>query len=135
MKIIFFGSSDFSTPVLKALFSSKHSVAHVITTPDQKKGRGQKMAPTVVKTFALEHGLSVSTPEKLSLPEVVDHIKKQEPDLLIVASYGKMVPTSIFTIPKVASLNVHPSLLPRYRGASPIQSAILEGEEETGVSI
>ncbi len=135
MKIIFFGSSDFSVPILKTLLSSGHSVVLVITTPDRKKGRGQKLAPTVVKTFAQGKNLSVLAPEKLSIPSVVDTIRQAAPDFMVIASYGKMVPESIFSLPKIAPLNVHPSLLPWHRGASPIQAAILEGDQKTGVSI
>ena len=135
MKIVFFGSSEFSIPVLEAILSSKYAVSQVITTPDRKKGRGQKIASSIVKTFSEERRLPVLTPEKLSMLEVVEKIKRAAPDFLIIASYGKMVPKSIFSIPKIASLNVHPSLLPKYRGASPIQSAILNGDTETGVSI
>lgn len=135
MNIVFFGSSSFSIPVLEALLDSKHKVLHVITTPDRKKGRGQKMAATQVKQFALEKGLPCSSPEKLRDEAFVGPIKKLVLDLLVVASYGKMVPNSMLAIPKIASLNIHPSLLPKYRGASPIQSAILNGDTETGVSI
>ncbi len=135
MKIVFFGSSEFSIPILKALLSSEHSVALVITTPDRKKGRGQKIAPSVVKTFAQEKNLSVLAPEKLSAPSVVETVRQLGPDFLVIASYGKMVPESIFSLPKIAPLNVHPSLLPKHRGASPIQASILEGDQKTGVSI
>ena len=135
MKITFFGSSSFSIPVLKALLSSEHSVAQVVSTPDKKQGRGQKLGFSVVKTFALEQNLPILTPEKLSLPSVAESIKKREPDFMIVASYGKLIPSTIFKISRIAPLNVHPSLLPKYRGASPIQQAILEGDQNTGVSI
>lgn len=135
MRIVFFGSSQFSIPVLRSLVASKHSVVHVVTIPDRKKGRGQKIAPSVVKAFAEEHRLSVSAPERLSVSSVVENIKTLAPDLIVIASYGKIVPASIFEVAKIAPLNVHPSLLPKYRGASPIQSVILEGDERTGVSI
>ena len=135
MKIIFFGSSEFSIPILESLLSSKHSVVHVITTPDRKKGRGQKLSSSIVKTFAEDQKLPVSNPEKLSVTAVTETLKRLAPDFLVIASYGKIVPESIFRIPKSSPLNVHPSLLPRHRGASPIQSAILEGDQKTGVSI
>ncbi|MBI1978372.1 MAG: methionyl-tRNA formyltransferase [Candidatus Omnitrophica bacterium] len=135
MRIVFFGSSEFSVPVLKALLSSKHAVVQVISTPDQKQGRGQKVGASTVKSFALTQNLPIITPEKLSPANAVETVAKQAPDFLVVASYGKMIPASIFKIPKIAPLNVHPSLLPKYRGASPIQEAILEGDEKTGVSI
>lgn len=134
MNIVFFGSSEFSIPVLSAL-ASKHSVVLVVTTPEKKKGRGQKISGTVVKDFALSQKLPVVEPEKLSDPTVVDQMKCLSPDFMVIASYGKLIPSSIFTLPKIAALNVHPSLLPKHRGASPIQRALLEGDEKTGVSI
>ena len=135
MKIVFFGSSEFSIPILQSLLSSSHSVVLVITTPDRKKGRGQKLGASIVKRFAEETHLPVAAPEKLSISSIVEQVKKIAPDFLVIASYGKMVPESIFTLPKIAALNIHPSLLPKHRGASPIQSAILEGDRKTGVSI
>ncbi len=134
MNIVFFGSSDFSIPVLEALIS-RHNVVHVVTTPDKKKGRGQILAPTVVKEYAIKHKLSCSAPEKLNQPEVIDQIKNLNPDFIVIASYGKLVPEAIFKAVANAALNVHPSLLSRHRGASPIQRAILEGDKKTGVSI
>ena len=135
MKIIFFGSSSFSIPVLKALINSHHKVSHVVTVPPQKKGRGLKPAPSEVKAFAEAKQLSVSEPEKLSEEYVGTILKTLAPDFFVAASYGKLIPKSIFTIPKFDSLNVHPSLLPKYRGASPIQASILAVEKTTGVSI
>lgn len=135
MNLIFFGSSDFSIPVLDQLTHSKHSVLQVVTTPDRKKGRGQKVAPSVVRVFAEKKSISVLAPEKLRAPEVLKQITDHEFDFLVVASYGKMIPTAVFEAPRIAALNVHPSLLPKYRGASPIQAAILAGDGETGVSV
>lgn len=134
MRIVFFGSSEFSIPVLSALLTH-HTVVQIVTTPEQKKGRGQKRSGTVVKEFAIQHQLPFLEPEKLSNPDFVAQIQNLNSDFLVVASYGKLIPSSIFKLPKVASLNVHPSLLPRHRGASPIQRAILEGDAKTGVSI
>ena len=135
MNIIFFGSSEFSIPVLEGLTHSKHQVAHVVTTPDQKKGRGLKLGSSVVKQYAQANTLPFSTPDKLSEESVYSSLKKLDPELIVAASYGKLIPESIFKLAKRAALNVHPSLLPRHRGASPIQSAILEGDRKTGVSI
>jgi methionyl-tRNA formyltransferase len=135
MKIVFFGSSDFSVPVLQALISSDDEVTQVVTTPDKPKGRGQKVTPSTVKSFAEKVGLSVMAPEKLNRPEVLEGVQKLHPDFLVVASYGKLVPDSLLKIPKMTSLNVHPSLIPKYRGASPIQAAILAGDQKTGVTI
>ena len=135
MNIVFFGSSSFSIPVLERLIHSKHSVIQIVTTPDQKKGRGQKVQPSLIKTFAEAKSIPVLAPKKLKEPEIVKAIQSLVPDILVAASYGKLIPPSIFKLPKVAALNVHPSLLPRHRGASPIQQALLEGDAKTGVSI
>ena len=135
MKIIFFGSSFFSLSILNALLNSAHQIVQIVTTCDQKKGRGQKMAPNEVKLFALEKNLPVIDPAKLNAPEIELALSVLKPDFLVVAAYGKMIPNSILKLPRLAALNVHPSLLPKYRGASPIQSAILAGDSETGVSI
>ena len=135
IRIIFFGSSTFSLPILSALLSSTYSVVQVVTTPDRRKGRGQKVLPSVVKIFAQEKGLPLVDPEKLSEPKIAETTRKLEPDFIVIGSYGKIVPHAIFKSPQVAALNVHPSLLPKYRGASPIQQAIIEGDSVTGVSI
>lgn len=134
MKIVFFGSSEFSIPVLSSLLST-HNVVHVVTLPEKKKGRGQKLSGTLVKDFAVDHKLPCSEPERLSDQRWADQIKALKPDFIVVTSYGKLIPASIFSLPKIASLNVHPSLLPKYRGASPIQAAIFNGEKKTGISI
>ena len=135
MKIVFFGSSEFSIPILEALLSSNDQVAQVVTTPDKPKGRGQKVTPSIVKSYAEKKHISAITPNKLNQPDVLDGIKNLKPDFLVVASYGKLVPDSLLKIPKVIPLNVHPSLIPKYRGASPIQSAILAGDKTTGLTI
>ena len=135
MKIVFFGSSEFSIPILEALLSSNDQVAQVVTTPDKPKGRGQKVTPSVVKSYAEKKHIPTITPNKLNQPDVLDGIKNLKPDFLVVASYGKLVPDSLLKIPKVIPLNVHPSLIPKYRGASPIQSAILAGDKTTGLTI
>jgi methionyl-tRNA formyltransferase len=135
MNIIFFGSDSFSIPVLNKLLQEKFSVQKVVTTPDTKRGRGQKLMPSLVKEFATEKNLSIVAPNKLLNVQLVDELQSIEPDFLVIASYGKMVPPAIFKLPKHAALNVHPSLLPKYRGASPIASSILNGDRETGVSI
>lgn len=135
MKIVFFGSSEFSVPILQALILSSEEVVQVVTTPDKPKGRGQKVTPSVVKSFANKNSLPVMAPEKLNRPEVLESLRKMSPDFVVVASYGKLVPDSLLKIPKVMSLNVHPSLIPKYRGASPIPSAILAGDKKTGVTI
>jgi len=134
MKIVFFGSSTFSLPILEKLH--KHdSVIAVITTPDEKRGRGQKEGSTPVKQWATKNKLQCLTPEKLSTPDFLNSFSALHSELLVVASYGKLLPKSLLSIPSKGSLNVHPSLLPQYRGAAPIQWAILNGDTVTGVSI
>lgn len=135
MSIIFFGSSDFSLPALRACLESCFKVSLVITTPDRRKGRGLKFGPTPVKSFALDEGLPVVSPETLKNPELVQRVKELRPAFFVVSSYGKFIPSSWLALPSRYALNVHPSLLPKYRGAAPVNWAILNGERETGVSI
>src|SRR3989344_324010 len=130
MKLVFFGTSKFAVPALKKLADSDYEIAAVITQPDKPAGRKQELSPSPVKEAAQELGLKILQPSKLdSKFEIPDS------DIFIVASYGKIIPKSILAIPKYGTLNIHPSLLPKYRGPSPIQSAILNGDKETGVSI
>ncbi|MDD5672375.1 MAG: methionyl-tRNA formyltransferase [Candidatus Omnitrophica bacterium] len=135
MTIIFFGSSEFSIPALQACLDSAHRIALVITTPDQKKGRGLKVAPTVVKVFCQKNGIPVESPGNLKDPQMIDRVRALMPELFVVSSYGKLIPSAWLKIPKILSINVHPSLLPKYRGASPVNRPILDGESETGVTI
>jgi len=135
MKIIFFGSSDFSIQALKACLDSDHEVALVVTTPDQKKGRGLKLSPTVVAQFAESKGVAVEKFPKLKDENAVQRAKDLAPDCFVVSSYGKLIPSSWLEIPKQLRLNIHPSLLPKYRGASPLNQPILNGDNETGLSI
>ena len=134
MKIICFGSSQFSIPILEALHKN-HQVIAVISTPDEKKGRGRVEGPTPVKAWAIKNSLLCLTPDKLKSEDFLSAVKQLNPELGAIASYGKLIPDSLLAIPTKGNLNVHPSLLPRYRGASPIQSAILNGDTVTGVSI
>ncbi len=134
MKIIYFGSSEFSIPVLEALHKN-HQIVCVISTPDEKKGRGRVEGPTPVKAWALAHGLECMTPAKLKSEDVLSAVRALKPELAAIALYGKLIPDSLLQIFTNGNLNVHPSLLPRYRGASPIQSALLNGDVVTGVSI
>lgn len=135
MKIVFFGSSDFSLHALEACIDSGCEVALAVTTPDRKKGRGLQLAPTPVKMACQQRGIAVLAPEKLGEPQAIDPVRRAAPDLFVVSSYGKFLPSSYLKIPATASLNVHPSLLPRYRGAAPINWPIINGDEETGVTI
>lgn len=135
MKLIFFGSSEFSIPVLSDLESSSHAIACVVTTPARKKGRGQKESPTVVHDWAESKLIKVLSPEKINKPEFVQELEAFKPDCLVVASYGKMIPDQILKLPKHYPLNIHPSLLPKYRGAAPIARQLLNGETESGITI
>ena len=132
MRVIFVGTSEFGIPALKAL-AEHHEIPLVVSQPDRPRGRGKKLLPTPIKSAALELGLRVIQPERIKDAE--EEIKQAEPDVLVVASYGQIIPKGILEIPKLAPLNIHPSLLPKYRGAAPIQRAIMNGERETGVTI
>ena len=134
MRIIFFGSSKFSIKALEACLDSSHEICFVITTPPQKKGRGLKFQPSVVWEYANELNLPLKTYSNLKDSETVKEIESLKPDLFIVSSYGKFLPSEILRIPKYR-FNVHPSLIPKYRGASPINAAILNADTETGISI
>lgn len=131
--IIFFGTEEFSAASLRALIESGFTVAAVVTKPDSKKGRGHKLTPPTVKLIAQEHGIPVWQPAKLS--EIVDDIKALQPVAGVLVSFGKIIPQSIIDLFTPGIINVHPSKLPHYRGPSPIESAILNGDSETGVSI
>lgn len=135
MKIIFFGSSNFSLHALRACLECGYSVVMVITTPPQKKGRGLKEIPSPVHQTALNLALPCLAPESLKAVELLEEIKALAPDLFVVSSYGKMIPTSWLKVPSLYPLNVHPSLLPKYRGAAPINWPILNGDAETGMTI
>lgn len=132
-KIIFFGSDDFSLPVFRSLIEAKLNVIAVITETDKPAGRGQALQATPIKLEAELSGVAVFQPE--SKEEITAIIKQLSPDLIVLASYGKILPAETLSVPTFGALNVHPSLLPKYRGATPIQSAILSGETETGVTI
>lgn len=134
MTLLFFGSSEFSLAALRACLEDSLKVLFVITTPDRRKGRGLKESPTPVALFAERHKIPVLAAESLKSNELIEKVAQSKPDLFVVSSYGKMIPSNWLKIPRLA-LNVHPSLLPQYRGAAPINWAILKGESETGVSI
>jgi len=132
MRLFFFGSSPFSLSVLEAL-KKVHQIVGVITQPDRPKGRGRKPAPTVVKLFAQKEGLFVLDPENLN-QKVLEILKGFSPEVLVVAAYGKILPSEYLNLATFGAINVHPSLLPKYRGPSPIQWVLLKGERETGVT-
>ncbi len=134
MKIIFMGTPDYAVPTLKALYENGHEIAAVFCQPDKPVGRKQILTPPPVKQFASENGLAVYQPQTLKNEETVSLIKEINPDVIVVVAYGKLLPESILNIPKYGAVNGHASLLPKYRGASPIQWAIVCGEKETGVT-
>ena len=132
-KIVFMGTPDFAVASLKALLNAKMNVVGVVTAPDKPAGRGMQLQQSAVKQFALEHGLPIAQPEKLKSPDFFAQIQAWQPDLQIVVAF-RMLPESIWSYPPMGTLNVHGSLLPKYRGAAPINWAIINGEKETGVT-
>ena len=135
MKIVFMGTPDFARDSLSAIYGAGHEILAVITVPDKPKGRGMKLIPCEVKEYAIEKNIKVYQPEKLrENKEIVDILKDINPDVICVVAYGKIIPKEILEIPKYGCVNVHPSLLPQYRGSAPIQWAILNGDKETGVT-
>lgn len=135
MRIVFMGTPDFAVPSLKRLIQDGHEIVGVYTQPDKPKNRGMKLTPSPVKVVALEHNLTVFQPKTLKDEAVQQELKALAPELMVVAAYGKILPQAILDIPAVGCINVHSSLLPKYRGAAPINWAILNGESETGVTI
>ena len=136
MRIVFMGSPEFAVDSLKALVeASQHEVVAVITQPDRPKGRGQKVLMTAVKEYALTKNLPVLQPVKIRAQEFVEELKALEPELIVVVAFGQFLPKDILQMPKYGCINVHASLLPKYRGAAPIHYAIMNGETETGVTI
>jgi methionyl-tRNA formyltransferase len=133
-RIIFFGTPDFSVPTLKTLLQGPDQVVAVVTQPDRRKGRGQKVFPSPVKEVASERSIQVFQPERVREEVFQEQLRELLPDLLVVVAYGQILPKRLLEIPKQGSVNVHASLLPRYRGAAPIAWAILRGEEVTGVT-
>ena len=133
MKIIFMGTPEFAVPSLKILIESKHKVVAVVTAPDKERGRGRKVSYTPVKEFALQNNLPVLQPEKLKDENFIRQLKSYKPDLFVIVAF-RILPKEVFTIPPEGSFNLHGSLLPKYRGAAPIQWALINGEEETGVT-
>lgn len=136
MKIIFMGTPDFAAKALQALIDAGHKPGYVISRPDKAKNRGKKVQPTPVKELALQHDIEVLQPEHLKEnAELLDIFNNYKPDLTVVAAYGKIIPEEYLNIPRYGTVNIHASLLPRHRGASPVQAAILAGDEKTGVTI
>lgn len=136
MRIVFMGTPDFAVGSLQALCESgKHEILAVVTQPDRPKGRGNKLLQTPVKEYALEQGLTVYQPQKVKTPEFVELLHELQPELIVVAAFGQFLSKEILKLPKYGCINVHASLLPKYRGAAPIQYAIIKGEKESGVTI
>lgn len=134
MRIIFMGTPDFAVPVLQSLINSRHEVVAVVTQPDRPKGRGKNMQFSPVKECALAHNIPVMQPVNVSVPEVIDELRAYEPELIVVVAFGQFVTKKIREMPKYGCINVHASLLPKYRGAGPIQWAVINGEKESGVT-
>ncbi len=134
-KILFMGTPDFAKISLEALYNAKYDIVGVVTNPDKQKGRGMKFQESDVKKFAIEKNIPVYQPEKVKENiEFIDTIKRLKPDIICVVAYGKILPKEILNIPEKGSINLHASLLPKYRGAAPIQWAVLNGDKTTGVS-
>ena len=135
MRIVFMGSPEFALPALRRLIESEHEVVAVYTQPDRPTGRGRKLKPPPVKALALEHGLLVLQPKSVSKPDSVEQMRALAPDLGVIAAYGQILKQPVLDVPRLGILNVHASLLPRWRGAAPIPAAILAGDAETGATI
>ena len=135
MRLVFAGTPEFAERALAALRRAGHDIALVLTQPDRPAGRGQQAAPSPVKRFALDHGLSVFQPQSLKQKDAIDRVTGAVADVLVVAAYGLMVPAALLASQRYGALNIHASLLPRWRGAAPIQRALLAGDRESGISI
>lgn len=136
MRVVFMGTPTFAVGSLKALTESgKHEIVGVVTQPDRPKGRGNKVIMTPVKEYALEQGYTVYQPEKVKTPEFVQILRDMNPEIIVVAAFGQFLSKEILDMPKFGCINVHASILPKYRGAAPIQYAIIKGEKESGVTI
>lgn len=134
IRVVFMGTPELAASILQALVSAKYQIVLVITKPDATTGRKQEITESPVKMKATEYGIPLFQPEKFDT-NAIEKLKKADPDLIIVAAYGKILPEEVLTLPKFGCINFHPSLLPKWRGASPIQNALLAGETETGVTI
>lgn len=134
MKIVFMGTPDFSVNALENIVKAGHDVVGVITQPDKPKGRGGKMQYTPVKEKALKLGLDVYQPQRVKETEFIEKLKEMNPDAIVVIAFGQILPKAILDMPKYGCINVHASLLPKYRGAAPIQWSVIDGEKETGVT-
>ncbi len=136
LKTVFMGTPDFAVPGLEALYGSGHEVGYVVTQPDKARDRGKKVQFTPVKEKAIQLGIQVLQPEKIKgNDEFLNVLKEYDPDLIVVAAYGKLLPPEIIHLPRLGCINIHASLLPRWRGAAPMQRAIMAGDENTGITL
>ncbi len=135
LKIIFMGTPEFAVPILKSLYESKHNILEVYTQPPKKRDRGQKLNLTSIHTFSKKNNIKVRYPEKIDTKEEYERLKKLKPDVVVVVAYGKIIPQQFLDIEDIIFLNIHASLLPKWRGAAPIQRAIMNLDSETGISI
>ena len=135
LRIAYFGTPEFAVPTLRRLIDSRHRVIAVVSQPDRPRGRGHQLAPTSTKSVALEHGIDVLQPERIRDEHFLERLAALSPDLGVVAAYGKLLPEALLRIPPLGLINVHASLLPRWRGAAPVHRAVIAGDEVTGVTI
>jgi methionyl-tRNA formyltransferase len=135
LNIVYFGTPEFALPTLRRLYDSHHRIVSVVSQPDRPRGRGHRLAPTPTKELASEHGTPVLQPERLKDDAFLRAIGDLSPDLGVVAAYGRLLPESLLQIPRFGMINVHASLLPRWRGAAPVHRAVIAGDAETGVTI
>ncbi|WP_019639072.1 methionyl-tRNA formyltransferase [Paenibacillus fonticola] len=135
MNIVFMGTPDFAVPSLEALLREGYNVVAVVTQPDRPQGRKKILTPTPVKEAAQRHGIPVLQPHRMRSPEAIEEIAALQPDVIVTAAYGQILPKAVLDLPKYGCLNVHGSLLPKYRGGAPIQRSIINGEKETGITL
>ena len=135
MKIVFMGTPDYAAEALRALIKAGHEITAVVTQPDKPKGRSKELVPSPVKVCAMEHDIPVMQPKRIKTPEAIAELRQYPADVYVVAAFGQILSQEILDIPKYRSLNIHASLLPKYRGCSPIQHVIIDGEEKTGITI
>jgi methionyl-tRNA formyltransferase len=135
LKIVYFGTPSFAVPTLETLANSRHAVVALVSQPDRPKGRGHRVQATPTKEAALARGIPVMQPERIKDPAFAEAVTALRPDLGVVAAYGRIIPDAVLNIPRLGMINVHASLLPKYRGAAPVHRAVIAGEPETGVSI
>jgi methionyl-tRNA formyltransferase len=134
LNIVYMGTSVFAVPSLQSLITSRHQVVGVVSQPDRPRGRGKRISPTPVKKIAQQHGIPVYQPARIKEPDAIQQIKSWQPELIVVVSYGQIIPPEILEYPAAGCINVHASLLPRYRGAAPIQRALMDGEKISGIT-